>query len=147
MSTTSRSSAVITIVLFGWMLSSLTLFMDPLFNINVNPALYRSTDLVISVIGGTISFGSALVLVSKSSRIKQATTVWQLEMLGLPTLISGWGLYTVTIFLSDGFVLYPIIIGLFYTIACGYRLVNLLFYVKRVRNSEIEKLIKPLQER
>lgn len=129
------------------MLSSLTLFMDPLFNINVNPALYHSTDIVISIIGGTISFGSALVLASKLPIIKQATTVWQLEMLGLPSLISGWGLYTVTIFLLDGFVLYPIIIGLFYTIACGYRLVHLLFYVKRVRNSEIEKLIKPLQER
>ena len=92
----------VTIALVGQALSGLSLFIGALFGLGyrVSPALGLIEYPTKFIVGGFIFVGSVLAILA-SRKYKKATTKWKLAMIGLPIGASGWGLYTVSLILTD----------------------------------------------
>ena len=123
----------VTIALVGQALSGLSLFIGALFGLGyrVSPALGLIEYPTKFIVGGFIFVGSVLAILA-SMKYKKATTNWKLAMIGLPIGASGWGLYTVSLILTDPFALFPIYLSL--GLACAF-VINLFEVIKDEANT------------
>lgn len=132
-----RLSNTIVIALWGWLLCGISLLFSPLFLVHdVSPALRESEAWVKEIIAFLLVSGSSLVLVSGKAW-PNSTTSWKFELVGLPLLISGWGFYSTSILVINGWTLFPAILGLSNSLACVARL-HTLFHEKSVARKRVE---------
>ena len=121
----SRWFNSVRIVLIGWMLAGLSLLLEPVLFVSVNPALNNSVCWVKIMISFGITIGSSLLLLSRF-KWPHISTSWRIEIVGLHLLVVGWSFYTVAIIVYDGWALFPIFLGLAFTLACIERFFELL---------------------
>lgn len=129
-----NSVSGVRVVLVGWTLASLSLFLDPFMEVTVNPALASSDNWVLVIIGVSISIGGILLLLSRFYWTNSSTS-WRLEMAGLPCVFVGWSVYTVAIIINDGLVLFPMLLGASHSVACVVRLVEVLHVTEHTRTN------------
>ena len=121
----SRWFNSVRIVLIGWMFAGISLLLEPILFITVNPALEGSVNWVKLMISFGITIGSSLLLLSRF-KWPHISTSWRIEIVGLPLLVVGWSFYTVTIIVYDVWALFPISLGVAFTLACIDRFFELL---------------------
>lgn len=118
-----KISRSVVISLLGFALAGLTMFISTFFwfSESSNPALNDGGFQAKRIIGLLIFVGSMLT-VAAGGNWKQRSTSWNLAVLGLPVAVSGWGLYTATIFLTDPLASFPLSLGVGLTGAHIYKL-------------------------
>ena len=122
------------VVLIGWMFAGISLLAEPFLRVSVNPALEASVTWVKLMISLGISLGAALLLLSRL-KWSLTSTSWRLEIVGLPLLTIGWVFYTATIIVYDNWSLFPIALGISFTIACIQRFFELLHQADNTRKN------------
>lgn len=122
-----RLSKTIVIVLVSFAIAGLALFTGSFFEFSyrVNPALVDAGYPARRVIGGLLFVGSTLTVFS-AAPWKLRTTAWKLAIIGVPISVSGWGLYTFSILITDPLSLFPGILGAGLTVAHIYKFIDVL---------------------
>lgn len=127
------------IVVVGWLGAGLTLIVGRIFEVDVNPALMSTVRNQQLILGLLLVVGSGL-MIAAGFRWLEVSTTWRLELLGLPILIAGWILYTISIAFPPQWdqvtpAAFPIVVGISFVSACAVRLRDVIFTIKRTRRN------------
>ena len=122
-----KLSRTIAIVIASFAIAGLILCIGSFygFSYRVSPALLDTGYPTRRVIGGLLFIGSSLIIIS-ALQYKERTTAWKIAMLGLPIAVSGWGLYTFSILITDPVALFPGVLGAGLTIAHIVKFIDVL---------------------
>lgn len=125
-------SRPVLLIVMGWLLAGLTLMLEYVFPIDVNPALAVVT--AEWVLGIMMFSGGLAVNLSALHHWKNDSTSWRLELIGWPVLGASWLLYTALILYSNWTALFPICLGLAFAAASVQRYLEVKKYIKARRN-------------
>ena len=124
-------------VICGWFGAGCSLVVGRSIGVDVNPALASTVPYQQLTLGLLLMVGSALMIAS-GFRWRRVSTSWGLELWGLPVLLSGWTLYTISVAFPPSWdnrdpAAFPIILGLCFMAACGIRLLDVIRVIRRQR--------------
>lgn len=140
LNSSNRLSTTVICVLYTWAISGIVVLIAPLITqYNIDPTLVLAPRWAKPIIGAFLIIGSTLVLLS-GVKWDKTTTAWKLELLGLPLLVSAWGLHATMIILTEGFLLFPIILSVGYLSAVCSR-----FWKLKHERIEIRKTVEVYQ--
>ena len=131
----NRLSDTVIIMLWAWVVAAASLMLSPAFGIHeVNPAIAMSEDWMKITMSILIVTGSLSILMS-GRKWEKTTTSWKYELVGLPLVISGWLLYTVSVWIINQTSLFPLFIGLGSAFSAVARFRRLLYEKETARET------------
>ena len=125
------------IVISTWFWAGASLIVGRIYGVDVNPAMTSTVVNQQLVLGLLLMLGSALMIASGFTW-RRLSTVWRLELWGLPILNAGFILYTISVAFPPKWAeqtpaAFPIIIGIGFTAATTLRLWDVILVIRSKR--------------